>query len=559
MPDALSELTYSVIGEVDAAPRSIVQARRRAEQASEKANEVMRSRGYYGAQITARIVTEDERSPTEDDEISPVLTIATGPQFLFDSPKIAYSSETPDISDESITKIQIKAGSPALSAEVVAAEARITGLLRAKGYPFAKAEKRKAIVDHDAETLSVTFNFDAGQKTRFGTITQTGTAYLAEGWPQMIAPFEQGEVFDDRKLNRLAARVIGTGVFAGASASLSENHTQNKDGTITRDVILDVEQGAINTVLAEAGFSTSQGSGIDLTYERRNFIGYAQSLKLRNTLKTNEISLSADYNIPFAWRVDRELDIGVSLASEDTEGFKGRRANLNTLLTQKFSPKFKAAFGAGLEASQYEEDRIDVRSYLFRGLLSADYDSRTSLLNPQKGYHIEADLTPTYNFGDEDGFFTNAELGAATYRKVSEKFTVAGRVKVASIFGASQDSVPLNRRYYGGGGGSVRGYEFQSISPINEDGDLIGGRSLFETSAELRYRSDGKLGYVSFVDMGSVATTDVPDFGDMRYGIGGGVRYYTSFAPLRADIAFPINKSDGDADFQIYLSIGQAF
>jgi len=132
------------------------------------------------------------------------------------------------------------------------------------------------------------------------------------------------------------------------------------------------------------------------------------------------------------------------------------------------------------------------------------------LLNPQKGYHIEADLTPTYNFGDEDGFFTNAELGAATYRN-------------------------------------------------NEDGDLIGGRSLFETSAELRYRSDGKLGYVSFVDMGSVATTDVPDFGDMRYGIGGGVRYYTSFAPLRADIAFPINKSDGDADFQIYLSIGQAF
>ncbi len=519
----------------------------------------MRSLGYYGAAITSQIDANDDPSQNKSSEITHILKIDPGSQFQFGSVDISYTSQDPDIAEEAFKIIGIAPGSPALAADVVAAEARIVSFLRAKGYPFAKAATRKAVADHATETLNVTFKIESGDKTRFGKITQTGTAYLVETWPEMIAPFKEGDLFDDRKLNQLAARVIGTGVFDGASASLSQDFIKNTDCTLTRDVTLNIEQGPINTVQAEVGYSTSEGSGIDLIYERRNFIGYAQTLTIGSTVKTNEISLGIDYNIPFAWRVDRELDIGASLAREDTDAFTGERATLNTLMTQKFSRKFKASLGAGLEASQFDEADVNVRSYLFDGLLNAEYDSRSSLLNPQKGYHIEAGLTPSYNFGDQDGAFANAELGVSNYRKISNKLTAAGRVKLGTIFGAGQESVPLNRRYYGGGGGSVRGFEYQSISPVDNDGVSIGGRSLVEASAELRYRGKGKIGYAGFLDAGSVAKSDYPDFKDIKFGIGAGLRYYTSFAPLRADIAFPLNKDDGDADFQLYLSIGQAF
>jgi len=559
LPNDLLDITFSIIGEVDSPPRSMAQARRRVGLANEKAGTVMRSLGYYGATITSRIDADDEPSNNKLVTITPVLTIDAGAQFQFGSVDISYVSQEPDIAAEAFEIIGLQPGSPALAAKVVAAEVRIVSFLRAKGYPFAKAEMRKAVADHASATLNVTFKIESGDKTRFGKINQTGTAYLDKSWPEVIAPFEEGEIFDDRKLNQLAARVIGTGVFDGASASLSEDFSQNTDGTISRDVTLNVEQGAINTVQAEIGYSTSEGSGVDLTYERRNFIGYAQTLTIGSTVKTNEISLGVDYNIPFAWREDRELDMGASIAKEDTQAFTGERASLSTLMTQKFSRKFKASLGTGLEASQYEEDNAEVRSYVVDGLLSAEYDSRSSLLNPQKGFHIEADLTPSYNFGDQAGGFANAELGVSNYRKISNRLTAAGRVKVGTIFGANQGSVPLNRRYYGGGGGSVRGFEYQSISPKDEDGERIGGRSLIEASAELRYRGSGKLGYVGFIDIGSVAESDYPDFREIKYGLGAGVRYYTSFAPLRADIAFPLNKDDGDADFQLYISIGQSF
>ena len=105
----------------------------------------------------------------------------------------------------------------------------------------------------------------------------------------------------------------------------------------------------------------------------------------------------------------------------------------------------------------------------------------------------------------------------------------------------------------------MRGYEYQSISPRDSAGELVGGRSLFEMSAEVRYRASDTLGYVAFLDGGAAGSNTEPPLDTLSYGAGVGLRYYTAFGPLRADIAVPLNKKEGDADFQVYISIGQAF
>jgi len=227
--------------------------------------------------------------------------------------------------------------------------------------------------------------------------------------------------------------------------------------------------------------------------------------------------------------------------------------------------------GLGLEASKFDQEGVDTTAYLVEGLARAVLDTRDSLLNPVKGFNIEGSVIPTYNFGDESGTFTTLTLDASTYKCVSDKFVLAGRVGTGTILSKDFETVPQNRRFYAGGGGSVRGYAYQSISPrevtnfINADGDpdtlteLIGGRTLLEGSAEVRYKGDGPIGYVGFVDAGTVSRPQVSGLDDVRVGAGVGVRYYTNFAPFRADIAIPLNPQSGDADFQIYISIGQAF
>ena len=228
-------------------------------------------------------------------------------------------------------------------------------------------------------------------------------------------------------------------------------------------------------------------------------------------------------------------------------------------MTQKLNKRTRAGLGFGAEASRYEENGINVESYVLNGLGRILYDTRNSLFDPERGHQLEGALVPSYNFGEADGFFTSAYFNGSTYTRVSDKIVLAGRAKLGTIVGGSLNTIPLNRRYYAGGGGSVRGFGYQTISPKDAGGTLIGGRSISELSGELRYKGDNPLGFTAVVDAGSVTQKEYPDFSDVRIGAGLGVRYYTSFAPLRADIAIPVNKRDGDSAVQIYISIGQAF
>ncbi|ESX69316.1 hypothetical protein X758_21105 [Mesorhizobium sp. LSHC416B00] len=136
---------------------------------------------------------------------------------------------------------------------------------------------------------------------------------------------------------------------------------------------------------------------------------------------------------------------------------------------------------------------------------------------------------------------------------------LAERVALGSIVGTGLQNVPADRRFYSGGGGSVRGYAYQGIGPKDIDNQPIGGLSFFETSVEMRIALTDTIGIVPFVDAGTVSTTATPDFSDVKVGAGVGLRYITPFGPLRIDAAVPLNRDRGDPRFGIYAGIGQAF
>ena len=62
-----------------------------------------------------------------------------------------------------------------------------------------------------------------------------------------------------------------------------------------------------------------------------------------------------------------------------------------------------------------------------------------------------------------------------------------------------------------------------------------------------------------FLDAGNIYTDPLPKFSGLRYGTGLGVRYYSSFGPIRVDVGTPINPQPGVARLAVYVSLGQAF
>ena len=177
--------------------------------------------------------------------------------------------------------------------------------------------------------------------------------------------------------------------------------------------------------------------------------------------------------------------------------------------------------------------------------------------------------------GPADGSRVRMRLDASGYVPFGS-FVLAGRVAAGSIQGVARDDLAPSRRFYSGGGGSVRGYGYQELGPQvvipNPDYDPtdpkekdpptilhpLGGRSFNEASIEARYRF-GTWGAVAFVDAGQAYESSFPKLSDLRFGAGVGVRYYTNFGPLRVDLATPLDRREGESWLAVYVSIGQAF
>src|SRR5690606_33135550 len=168
---------------------------------------------------------------------------------------------------------------------------------------------------------------------------------------------------------------------------------------------------------------------------------------------------------------------------------------------------------------------------------------------------------PSYEFNRQN-FFTTLDSTMTAYTSFGEddRITLAGKFGTGTLLMApGLEDVPATRRFYLGGGGTVRGYAYQEITPRNADGDPLGGRSYMHASFETRVKINETLGIVPFIDVGSVSSQTYPDFSDIRAGAGLGIRYATPFGPLRLDVAMPINRYQDGSRFGIYAGIGQSF
>jgi translocation and assembly module TamA len=194
--------------------------------------------------------------------------------------------------------------------------------------------------------------------------------------------------------------------------------------------------------------------------------------------------------------------------------------------------------------------------------LALGYDGSDSLLDPTRGFRLSGRLSPEISFHGGHFNYGRAQLDASAYHPVRDRVVVAGRVRLGTIFGAGLFNIAPSRRLYAGGGGSVRGYGYQQLGPKDQDGDPIGGRGLAEFALETRIRLKqfgGNFGVVPFFDGGTLTSSASPDFGHWRYAAGLGVRYYSSFGPIRVDFGVPLNRQKGDGPFAVTVSLGQAF
>ncbi len=563
MPDELRAQLVRAVGESEGPPSNRFEARRRARSAAENATALLRSEGYY--QATVQDDVEGEETPVA------VVVVVLGPRFLLATPTVTWTDEvpSPEIDQAARGELDLTAGEPGRAIDVIGAEGRLVAALSRRGHADARATPRRVVVDHATQTVEPEYRIDAGPLVRLNGVRLETRGRTNPDWVDYLRPWEEGDVYDAEQVAELERRLLETGVYDGVGVALAPAEQVTANGH--RPVIVTLTDRPRRILEVGATISTGEGAGIDAIWTHHNRFGRADTLRYQARIANIDSRIGADLSLPHWRRPGRTLTLSGAVVNEDTDAYVRTALTASADLRQRIGRTSYFTYGVGLDAGQYQENRFDPLTQLpvsfDRDLViltargSAYTDASNDPLDPTRGWRLFVSAQPTAVAGEDTVLFVRAEAQVSAYLPIQDdaRTVLAGRVRLGSILGGDELTVPSDRLFYSGGGGSVRGYSYQGVGPRLPDNTPRGGISLFETSIEARHKLRGALGAAVFVDAGAVGFEEYPDFGDLRFGAGVGVRYDLPFGPIRADIAFPLDKRDGDADFQIYVSIGQAF
>lgn len=517
--------------------------------------EILKANAYYQASIKVDLEHQDE-----DKKYTVVFQIRPGPRYTLQNLRIIAQAPKPvDIPEfPEASQLGLEIGGPALAQNMRSAKRDLLNIMEAKGYVFARVSKQQAVVRHKQQAVVLKIYLSPGPRARFGKLKIQGLERVEENFIRQKIPWEIGQIYDPDLVEEFQASLRKTKLFA----LVRVDHAQalNEQGRLP--MTLDLRERLPRSVSAGLGYDTDSGIRASLGWEHKNIWGKGETLSFDTKVSALEQEVEGVLRKPSLWHPDLSVLGKGSYSREDTDAYQQRAAKGSLDLEYELNDNLTLGSGVSLKRTQVEDLETEQTFNLVSIPSNINWDTRDDLLDPKKGEIINWQSTIFQEIFTGELSFLKNTLYVRWFHNFTAlpDLTLALRGKLGSIWGADTHSIPADERYYAGGGGSIRGYPYQSVGPLKNN-DPLGGRSLLEISTELRWKWTKSWGTVFFLDAGNSYESMLPEMDQkLFWGLGLGLRYYTGFGPLRLDVAFPLDKRENiDDSVQFYISIGQAF
>ena len=541
-------------------PANAAQVSRRSRADADLLAQLLRSQGYYDAAV-------EPRTERADGTIRVVLVVAPGQQYRFVTVELPGLAAAGPEAAKLRQAFAVKAGDPVIASDVIAAGTALTTALGQNGFASAKLGEQQVEVNHQTRLASLVLPVHPGPVAAFGVIRVSGEPPFSAKHVATIARFRQGDMFKQSKVDDLRRALIATTLVSSAEIQLVPTN-----GGRTVDLAVRLEPAPSHTIAGEIGYGTGQGARVEASWTDRNFFNPEGALTVRGVIGTSEQLAAVQFRRNNFMKRDQVLNLQASAGHQKFDAYEARTIQLlgnierqsNFIWQKTWTWTYGAEILGTDEQGAFDQSGIkETRKFFIAALpLGLGYDGSDSLLDPTRGFRLSGRVSPEFSMQGGTFGYARAQFDVSAYHPVSDSVVAAGRIRLGTIVGASAFDVAPSRRFYSGGGGSVRGYGYQQLGPRDLDGDPVGGRGLAEFGLEARVRLKqfgGNFGIVPFVDGGSLTTRSLPSLSNWRYAAGLGVRYYSSFGPIRIDVGVPLNRQKSDGPVAVTVSLGQAF
>ena len=550
------------------APISLAGLVKRCEKDMDVFQKVLASLGYFNAKV--KFDVREETTP-----LHVILQIETGPSYKVgkikvrcqDNPSVCTILTQAIISDI----IRVQSGDSINLEKISKGAERIKKHLQNMGYPFAEVGAPEGTVHPDHCILDVDYPLKTDSLARIESTEIQELKNLHEDFIVNRVRWKKGDVFNQEKLESTRRALLETGLLAGVTISVEKKGPPTPLYQPVK-MIVKTPEAATRAIGVGLKFSTSEKIGGKLFWHHNNIRGHGEHVGVSFRSSKRETKAKLAYDIPDFLQPLQLLRNEFVWLREKNRAYTGKSLNIGTRLQRPLADYFETSLGVAAEEGRItrETQVYKTRLFAFPGELKADFTD--NLLDPTRGLKANAKITPYFG---QVGRTKGMVIGLASLsgylpffiNEVNEsRLVLASFIKGGSIFNQNLNSIPPNKRFYAGGGGSVRGYGYQLLGPLDSQSTPEGGKSLAEMGTEIRVRMTETTGVVMFLEGGSVTKGRKPEFiKKTLWGYGAGFRYYSPLGPVRIDIAFPCkrrhdtNGKSLDSAFQLYLSIGQAF
>jgi outer membrane protein assembly complex protein YaeT len=533
----------------------------------------------------ARVTGFDVQLNDAQDAVEITVSVAEADPVLVTSVDFTGFEDVPaDRMDELEKRLPIKVGQPRDRALIVTSHEMAVNELRDNGHPYARVASNEQPGSNPKET-ALTFAATPGPLSYFGPIEVSGNASVSDRVILRKLSFKPGDLYRRSVVQNTQRQLYQMELFQFVNIE-TVNPEQEASQVPIR---VTVAEGKHQRVNFGVGYGTEEHGRVDGEYHHVNFLGGARSAGIHARYSALDRGVRVDFNQPYVFSPHFSTGVEGQNWLTFTPAYNSEILGARISLVHRSTPRtaWTVSFATEESSSTISDEALNdptLRDDLIalgldpttgrqegvsNGILiDFQHSTADNLLNARRGYQLAVHAESAGRFLPGSYNYRALSWDLRHYLPIGESLVLANRVQQGNIDQAGDDpgNVPFSKKFFLGGASSVRGWGRYEISPLSS-GFAIGGNSMFAFSSELRAILRGNLGGVLFLDAGNVWTSGNPQFDDLRYATGVGLRYVTPVGPVRFDVGWQLNPIpdlliDGEPQsraWRMHFSIGQAF
>ena len=530
----------SIVQYTDGEDLPAERVRRLHQRAREEIRRALEPFGYYQPTIdTALRQTESGWQAS--------YRIQPGPRVTLEEVTIDFRGDAADdrafkaLRDE----LELESGAPLLHAEYEAAKRRIMQLAAQRGYFDARWATSRLRIEPDAQRATATLVLDSGRRYAFGEVSFQQD-FLADRFVQRFLRFQPGDPFDARELLDLQYALYDTDYFERVDVRAQRDQARN--GRVPIEVALEPQPQ--NRYEFGIGYGTDTGPRVRAGWQNRYVNRWGHSLEARIELAEVRSRLLARYSIPLKEPERERLVFDSSLATEEFGDGEAEQFDVGVRRVEQSGP-WQGTLSLDFQRNRDTIGGETTTTNLVMPGTTLAYTDFNDPIYATRGLRVTALLNGGSENLGSDVSYLRGRLGGEGVLGLWEGGRLLLRGDIGAIDLDDIDRLPLSQRFFAGGDNSVRGFDYQSLGPTNDRGQVVGGRYLLVGSVEFEQIITGDWGAAVFVDSGNAFNERG---GELRTAAGVGLRYRSPVGVLRVDVAQAVD--EGDESARLHLSLG---